>query len=205
MGRKTRNFRDPGLSVLEFMRGLMFVDRPFETPFRSATATKSECFAFRQRLYAWRYQMFIALADYNNPDYEDNANWLKEKLGPRGDKIWLDLTVFQVEVDPTAQPNSEHWILDPGYANLPDKWYPRDSAPWQVVGRIKRPMAGSLPIDPLETGPGSLAEAKAILDAALAARRNPPPRPALSVVEPAEGRVYAADEPIPPFDPENPL
>jgi len=197
MGRKVRDFHNPGPPVMSFMLKLFSIDRPFAGgEHRSQPGTKSECFAFRQRLYAWRYQMFIALGDHDNAQYENNVKWLKDHLGPRGKLDWLDLTIFQVEPDPT---DSARWWKDPATGRT----FVPDDAQWQVVGRFKRPMDGDIPSDPL-TETYTEEDAKREIATALRRAFDPPPRPALSVVEPADERVVPVGA-VPDFDPNNPL
>jgi len=203
MGRKTRDFHNPGAAVLAFMTMLMQVENPFDGgEHRSNPGSKSECFAFRQRLYAWRYQIFVLMADHNSETYKQHESWLLDKLGPRGTPEWLDCTIFQVEPDPVTVEAAKTWAKD----STTGEWRPLGALRWQVIGRFKRPMAGRLPLDPLETGPNSLAENRAIIEARFAAMRNPPPRPAFSIVEPpsAAERIVPVGA-LPDFDPENPL
>jgi hypothetical protein len=117
-----RTFRDTPAPALAFLRELLHM--PIGDTLQTSPANKANAFRFRQRLYGFRRSALHALEQPDSPIWKDASEWLQQALGPRGNKAWLDLTIFKVV--PVADQ-------------------------FAVQGEVEQPMFGDPPHDPLSS------------------------------------------------------
>jgi hypothetical protein len=141
MPKVARSFRDTPQPVLSFLRQLLH--EPIGITLQTSPANKANAFRFRQRLYGFRRSVLTAIQQPDSAEWRDATTWLLAALGPRGTKVWLDLTIFKVV--PVGQ--------------APDQF--------AVQGEIEQPMFGEMPHDPLSQ---EHADDLALVRAALAAK-----------------------------------